>query len=205
MIRGCFEPGDLIEYLDGEAPPERVREIEDHLAGCDACRAYLASIEQAFRVLRDDEVPEPPPAYWAYFEKSVRQRIASRKRHRALRLVPALAGIAALVLIVVLWWPFRPELGLDGVDIVLSTMSTGEMVETLGSNPDAGLALSDIAEDQIRSLEAYLIQTDDLDDLLGHLTEAEAEELESRLSEIMKAEESTSGIFDDSKRKGCRS
>jgi anti-sigma factor RsiW len=34
----------LDDYLDGALPPDQVRQVEEHLAGCDRCRAELAGL-----------------------------------------------------------------------------------------------------------------------------------------------------------------
>jgi anti-sigma factor RsiW len=58
----CREVVELMtDYLEGAlAPADRTR-FEQHLAGCDGCRAYLAQLRQTARVvgrLREAPVPE---------------------------------------------------------------------------------------------------------------------------------------------------
>jgi len=43
---------DLSDYFDGELPPERVAQIDAHLAGCDWCERFggrFAAVVRAFR------------------------------------------------------------------------------------------------------------------------------------------------------------
>jgi len=35
--------GLLVDYVDGALPPEVATALEHHLAGCEPCRAYLAT------------------------------------------------------------------------------------------------------------------------------------------------------------------
>lgn len=51
----------LFEYLSGELAPEREREVEEHLAACPSCVAYLETYRQAIALGRAalGELPEP--------------------------------------------------------------------------------------------------------------------------------------------------
>jgi anti-sigma factor RsiW len=40
----------LDEYVDATMPAARVAELEQHLAGCEACRAYLATYRATRRL-----------------------------------------------------------------------------------------------------------------------------------------------------------
>jgi anti-sigma factor RsiW len=41
----------MTEYLDGALSPEDRARFEDHLAGCDGCRAYLAEMRTTREVV----------------------------------------------------------------------------------------------------------------------------------------------------------
>jgi anti-sigma factor RsiW len=93
----------LIAYLDGKAAPAARRQVEEHLAGCPACRERAEQFSALWRAL--DEVPglSPSPS----FDAAVRQRVAAEP-HRArwwawLTPAPRLA-MAATVLVVFSVW-----------------------------------------------------------------------------------------------------
>jgi len=61
----CREVTDfLLDYLEGELSGEVLRVFEAHLAGCEACVAYLASYRRAVRLgasaFRDEAGKAPP-------------------------------------------------------------------------------------------------------------------------------------------------
>jgi RNA polymerase sigma-70 factor (ECF subfamily) len=52
----------LSEYLDVALPPETCREIEEHIAGCPPCVAFVRSLERTVelcRAYRPGEMPAP--------------------------------------------------------------------------------------------------------------------------------------------------
>jgi len=59
----CREVVELMsEYLEGTISKGYRARFEDHLAGCDGCKAYLAQLRTTLRVLGtlpDEPVPEP--------------------------------------------------------------------------------------------------------------------------------------------------
>ena len=52
---------DLSDYLDGELAPERVRQIEAHLMGCDWCERFGGDFADAITALRARLATPPPP------------------------------------------------------------------------------------------------------------------------------------------------
>jgi anti-sigma factor RsiW len=63
----------LIEYLDGSAQPSDRRAVEEHLAGCAACRTRAEEFRAVFSVLDDLPVLSPSPS----FDAALRVRIAA--------------------------------------------------------------------------------------------------------------------------------
>jgi Domain of unknown function (DUF4349)/Putative zinc-finger len=51
---------ELMAYLDGEAAPDRVGVIREHLASCDACRQMAADLQGVSSRLAQWEIEEPP-------------------------------------------------------------------------------------------------------------------------------------------------
>ncbi|MCC6748071.1 MAG: zf-HC2 domain-containing protein [Deltaproteobacteria bacterium] len=66
------------EYLEGELPPEEKQAVEEHLAGCDTCRAELEAFRTTLRGLSGLHTL-PPPTDFAH---QVEQRIHRRSRGR---------------------------------------------------------------------------------------------------------------------------
>jgi anti-sigma factor RsiW len=52
----------LLEYLNGELPPEEQAEFEGHLAECPWCVAYLQNYRETIRLGRQAFADEPVPA-----------------------------------------------------------------------------------------------------------------------------------------------
>ena len=51
----------LPAYCGGDLEPAELRLVEDHLAECPACRAELADLQTALRLVRSTPEIEPPP------------------------------------------------------------------------------------------------------------------------------------------------
>jgi anti-sigma factor RsiW len=65
--------GKLVEYLDGRAKPAERRAVEEHLAGCPACRNRAEDFRALWDALDDLPAISPSPA----FDASLRARIAA--------------------------------------------------------------------------------------------------------------------------------
>jgi anti-sigma factor RsiW len=70
--------GKLIEYLDGRAKPAERRAVEEHLAGCEGCRAWTEEFRTLWGALDDLPAMSPSPA----FDASLRARIAAEPARR---------------------------------------------------------------------------------------------------------------------------
>ncbi len=203
---GHFEQHDLIDFVEGEVTPSLADEIKTHLETCETCRAYVESLWRTFAALEGDEVPEPSPGYWDYFEQRVRERAKPGREPAPRRslVFSWLPGVAAAVALVILFWslpePRLPEA--DPVDLFLADLSTGEIIESLSGSPGIGLMLIEADTNDITRIDDYLAETTDIYDLVDQLTEQEREIFISNLRDNMKEEDNTSGITDGSARKG---
>ena len=50
----------LMEYLEGELPPEGRAAVEAHVAGCPGCAAFMASYRETPRIVRQATTVEMP-------------------------------------------------------------------------------------------------------------------------------------------------
>jgi anti-sigma factor RsiW len=54
----CNELVELLtEYLEGTLPPDEVAAIDEHLTGCEACRAYLDQLRTTIDALGSVRTP----------------------------------------------------------------------------------------------------------------------------------------------------
>lgn len=200
--RKCVGEDRLIDFVDGEIQGEEAAAIERHLEECPACRTYVELLRRTLGAASADEVPEPDPAYWAYFAQNVKRRAESRagSRKRRLRLViiPGLATAAICVLLVVIFMrgPGAPVADLESMIVDLNTSVVTEEL-LLESGVDA-LLTGQIGIDA-GLLDEYLTQTGDVDQMVGELSEDEERELINKLNSLM---ELRSGIDSDAG-KGC--
>jgi len=102
----CAFEEDLTAYLDRELPPLRVRQLEDHLPGCEGCAGTLELLRSAVRAL--EAMPAFAPS--AQLRRDVLHRISAepaplwdrlRGLFRPQVLVPALSAAALLAVAVV--------------------------------------------------------------------------------------------------------
>jgi anti-sigma factor RsiW len=76
-MKKCEEVGSkLIAYLDQRANPVERREVEEHLAGCAACRARAEEFLSVSNMLGEMPAIEPSVG----FNARVRQRVAAEPR-----------------------------------------------------------------------------------------------------------------------------
>ena len=99
-----------LAYFDGHASFAERRRVEEHAAGCAACRARAEEFGRLWGLL--DEVPAIEPSLG--FDASVRQRVAAEPRRRWFgwlapwpRLALSAAVVAALAIVVLVKLPSR--------------------------------------------------------------------------------------------------
>jgi hypothetical protein len=113
-------------YLDGELRGPRLRQVEDHLAECAACRSELESLGDLSALLR-----ETPPAGdftpAARFVSNLTLRLPNRPRPEASRRVLQ-AGWWLVPLGILVAWVF-----LQTLSLVTSLFATADQAGLLGS------------------------------------------------------------------------
>jgi hypothetical protein len=116
---------DVMAYLDGEVPAAQARDIEAHLATCDACRELLSELREGSTQMREWKVAEMPQSLVA--PSAARRPIA--RRHSAwtpwhspawawVTRSPLLAGAAVVVVIVAI--PLLQPSPKNAIDLVAS-------------------------------------------------------------------------------------
>ena len=68
---------DLSELLDERLPPERVRQIEEHLKGCDVCERFGERFSTVVRALREGLSSAPE------LDEPVARRLKERLRRES--------------------------------------------------------------------------------------------------------------------------
>lgn len=70
----------LMDYLEGELPPDVTAALEAHVAGCARCAAFVASYQATPRILRDATVVTMPPELEESLKTFLRERTSAFKR-----------------------------------------------------------------------------------------------------------------------------
>jgi anti-sigma factor RsiW len=104
--------GKLVEYLDGRAKPAERRAVEEHLAGCSACRNRAEDFRALWGALDDLPVISPSSA----FDASLRARIAAELvRHGLWGWLPSprLAFAVTALVAMSVWMAFMPRITIN--------------------------------------------------------------------------------------------
>ena len=203
MNRGHHPTQDgLMDFVEGDLLPGQAREIEEHLAGCETCRAYVESLRRTITLLEGDSIPEPSEAFLAFLAGRARQQARSDRRGMIFRFAPGLAAAVASVLL--MWWlAGTPISSVDGIDIIMAEMTTGEIVKTVSDDPDVGSLIIEASRTDLDEIDDYLQGTESIYDLLDSMSEDEQNRFMVYLKESMAPEGETSGLVTGSARKGC--
>lgn len=145
----------LVDLLDG------VRDAagDEHLSACESCRERLEEARAGLGLARDAEVPEPAPSYWETFPRQVGRRLEERPRPWGRWVWPALATVAAGLVMIALphrapvvtptaqvlpaWTPLPPVAQDPSLEIVESVAAHLEPEAECGGLDDCVAQLSD--------------------------------------------------------------
>jgi hypothetical protein len=188
--------------VDGELAGVQAREVGDHLAACETCRAYVESLKHTLTLLETDTVPEPSEAYFAFLAGRARQRARAGRTRLVFRFAPGLAAAAATVLL--MWWiAGTPASPVDGLDIIMAEMTTGEIVETLSTDPYVGSMIIEASQTSLDEIDDYLRDTETIYDLLDSMSDDEKTRFTTYLKGLIGRDGKTSGLVTGSLRKEC--
>ena len=90
----------IANRLAGDIDDANLRELATHLETCSDCVDDARILDGAVGALKNDEVPDPGPVYWASFGRRLRDRIAlsrGRFRRRSAALLAAVAALATVL------------------------------------------------------------------------------------------------------------
>ena len=71
----------LMDYLEGVLAPEVRAAVDEHVAGCERCAAFVASYCETPRILRDATASKLPAEIEASLKQFLRTRTTAFKRH----------------------------------------------------------------------------------------------------------------------------
>lgn len=97
---GCTYQSRLAAYHDGELPPERRREVQEHVAGCPACAAELERLRAVSRLLQSARAPAMPEDMAGRLHEAL---VPARERG-IIRICRAVSLAAAALLVVCGAW-----------------------------------------------------------------------------------------------------
>jgi len=133
MIECNLKPGKLAAYLDGEVPQEQDA-VRAHIAACPACAAEVAemvALKRSLLVTRGKFVPS------ADFRARARQQITAKKR-RVLPnwMWPALAAVAAMLIVAVAWVHSsqRPDALSEVADLHVNMLASANPVDVVSTD-----------------------------------------------------------------------
>ena len=89
----------LSAYCGGDLDPAERLRVEEHLAGCDSCRAELADLQTALRLIRTTHEVEPP----VWLATRVMARVRDARRRLANATILSSAAATGILLSMALW------------------------------------------------------------------------------------------------------
>ncbi|MBB6146493.1 anti-sigma factor RsiW [Silvibacterium bohemicum] len=127
-------PANLGAYLDGELSLEQIAVVQKHLEDCPRCAteiAELVRLKQSLRPARGRFTPT------AEFRRKVQSQVAVRKPRRwSLRLIPAIAAIAAMLFVAIAWIAYsrRTDDLAEIVDLHINALASTNLVDVVSTD-----------------------------------------------------------------------
>jgi len=142
-------PEELIDVAEGTCPEAAA----PHLAACATCRRQLAELRSSIALLRDVDVPEPPPLYWNQFSRRLVDAIAADPPSSgwiaALRprwLIPMAATALAAALIVAALKPSERVPNAPPIAVPVAASPAADAAAALVLDIDADRSLELVAD-----------------------------------------------------------
>jgi hypothetical protein len=198
-------PERLVDLAEGAAPDHSAA----HLAECDTCRNALAELRATMAVAAgpgNKDVPELSPLFWDHLSARVREGVAAQAAPGGARwfdrwlrprvAAPAIAGLLALVVVVVLAGrnakapaPGPIPSSVLPIDVAAQLPSLPPL-EPLGASDDPAIVLmadygTTLAWDDMREEMAVATHGGVTDEAVTTLTAEERQELQRLLEEEM--------------------
>lgn len=111
---------ELIEYLNRRADSALRRDVEEHLAGCAACRKRAEELRRIWNVM--DELPAVEPSFG--FDARVRQRVAAQPRRKWFELFVPQPRLALAVGLLIALMVLVTKLPLNNPRTTVTTTAT---------------------------------------------------------------------------------
>jgi anti-sigma factor RsiW len=192
----------LMDFVEGELAPAERERIKAHVAGCPACKAYVASLKRTLALLEADPLPLPSEAFFEFLATRARRQAPGGFRRLVPKFLPGLAAAAAAV--VLMWWvtgtPISPP---DGIDAIMTQMTTGEIVDAVAADPSASGRLFESDPEGLEEIESYLSETGSAYEMLGNMSDDETARFVTYLQRSMREDTGTSGPVTGLTRKEC--
>ena len=158
----------LVDYSEDSLGDGKMRLVERHLSGCEACRAELEGIETLKESVRSLDAPERDAEFWSRFDDELTLRLARTEEEKFIHgprrwaLIPLAAAAAALIVVSLVMFGGADDDGVaPGVNVAVKSSEAPEVP-----------AAPEVAEadevDEVESAMAELEMLDDemLDDIL---------------------------------------
>jgi hypothetical protein len=204
----CIDDLELSDYVDGALTGERLREVEDHLAGCATCRSLVEDLQSIQLTARTLETIAPPPYLWTRIAAQLETPPASQGWASLFAWQGLAATAATLVIVTSLAW-------LGGRLATVPDLPAGPIASEAGVTPselgaaevpftEAIAGLERIAQEGRDSLDpevAGVLRANltVIDEAIGQSRKALASEPESEVAQasLVEALRSKVGLLED--------